>query len=123
MYLENSEIKFIYAKGRNSETNEIETSYIKVFDGMECIGLSSSMNGALTLVDNYMSEYNYINEVDWEKIPIDTKVLVSNDGETWYHRHFGGTQDGSPTVYADGKTSWTKIGKPLKYMFIKLVEE
>ena len=124
MYKQNSEIKFILVKLKDSETHETKVSYVEAWDGMECIGISDSMDEAVISVNNYILNQNYIeNNIDWEKIPIDTKVLVSNDGETWYHRHFGGTQDGSPTVYADGKTSWTKIGKPLKYMFIKLAEE
>ena len=49
-------------------------------------------------------------EIDWRKVPIDTKVLVK-DGEyhEWIKRYFAGVApSGKPMVFLDGKTSWTK---------------
>lgn len=45
--------------------------------------------------------------VDWSKVPIDTPVLVSSDGEIWYRRHFAGMRDGKPETYDLGATSWS----------------
>lgn len=43
---------------------------------------------------------------------VDTKVLVSNDGENWCKRHYAGfNSDSSEQPYKawmDGKTEWTK---------------
>lgn len=45
--------------------------------------------------------------VDWSKVPVDTKVLVSDDGEEWHKQHFAKRKrDGFYTWY-DGATSWT----------------
>lgn len=45
-------------------------------------------------------------EVEWNKAPIDTPVLVSNNGEKWYRRYFAGVNDeGKPLVFPDGRTS------------------
>lgn len=46
--------------------------------------------------------------VDWSKVPIDTPVLASADGKSWYRRHYAGTDDkGNPKVYLSGHTSWS----------------
>lgn len=52
-------------------------------------------------------------EVDWSKIPIDTKVLVKWDGY-WFRRYFAGVnEEGKPLVFYDGQTSWSKCGRRL----------
>ena len=65
-------------------------------------------------------------EVDWSKVPIDTPVLVSEDGEHWYHRYFAGTNaDNKALVYANGMTRWaakTAISGPEQWLYIKLAE-
>lgn len=45
--------------------------------------------------------------VDWSKVPIDTPVLVSSDGEIWYRRYFAGVRDGKLETYNSGATSWS----------------
>lgn len=45
--------------------------------------------------------------VDWSKVPIDTPVLASWDGERWYHRYFSGVRDGKPETYDSGATLWS----------------
>lgn len=45
--------------------------------------------------------------VDWSKIPVDAKVLVSNDGEEWYFRHFAKYEDGKIYCFNNGYSSFT----------------
>lgn len=45
--------------------------------------------------------------VDWSKVPIDTPVLVSNDGKRWCRRYFAGKRDGKQKAYVVGATSWS----------------
>ena len=47
-------------------------------------------------------------EVDWLKVPIDAKVLVSYDGINWYRRYFAGIDacTNERLVWLDGATSW-----------------
>jgi hypothetical protein len=45
--------------------------------------------------------------VEWSKVPIDTPVLVSSDGEIWYRRYFAGMRDGKLETYNSGATSWS----------------
>ena len=46
-------------------------------------------------------------EVDWSIVPVDTPVLISEDGVNWLRRYFAGMRDGKPLVYSNGATSWS----------------
>lgn len=46
-------------------------------------------------------------EVDWSKVEVDTKVLVSDNAENWYPRHFAKYEDGKVYSWVRGKTSYT----------------
>lgn len=56
--------------------------------------------------------HSYIAEVTvWDKVPVNTKVLVSTNGHDWERRHFAGRiEDGKIGTFADGRTSWTREG-------------
>lgn len=62
--------------------------------------------------------------IDWSKIPRDTKVLVSNDGEKWYKKHFKEYKEDCVepfVVYCFGNTSWTSE-TITAYKYCKLAE-
>ena len=64
-------------------------------------------------------------EVDWSKVPVDTPVLVSNDGKEWSRRHFSRVVDGIPCTWMYGSTSWTahnNHNNEITYHYIKLGE-
>ena len=45
--------------------------------------------------------------LDWSKVPIDTKILVSEDGEYWIRRYFAKYEGGHIYAFSDGATSFT----------------
>ena len=47
--------------------------------------------------------------VDWSWVPVDTKLLVSDDGMEWYRRHFAKYEDGKVYCFNDGYTSFTIV--------------
>lgn len=53
----------------------------------------------------------YLGIVDWENVPVDTKVFVSDDGRNWERRHFKcydkENNKGKCVCFADGRTSWS----------------
>ncbi len=61
-------------------------------------------------------------ETDWAKVPIDTPVLVSNDGKEWRRRHFSRVVNGIPHAWMYGSTSWTAHNNETTYHYIKLAE-
>lgn len=66
-------------------------------------------------------------EIDWSKIPVDTKVLVKNgeNGE-WNKRYFAGFINGEVTTFSNGMTSWStsRSNNPIlvSWKYAKLVE-
>lgn len=46
-------------------------------------------------------------KVDWSKVPVDTPILVSNSGETWFPRYFAKYENGIVYVWSGGATSWS----------------
>lgn len=80
------------------DNDDIETCEECVFNG-EC--------GSEENIRNWLdAEYQ---EVDWSKVPIDTKVLVSDDNENWNRGYFAGYNRQNKVIYTFryGATSWT----------------
>lgn len=100
----------------NSNTNiaiDIVTNEIVPCKGLTCIRclFSSDNNDGVSCYGNtikwLLAEYREP-EIDWSKVAVDTPVLVSSDGVNWYRRYFADVDDdGTPLVFADGRTSWT----------------
>ena len=65
-------------------------------------------------------------EVDWSEVPIDTKVLVSDDNENWDRGYFAGYDRRNKVIYAFplGATSWTNedMGRT-EWRYVKLAED
>ena len=66
----------------------------------------------LTLDEILQMEFEEIVDVDWSKVQIDTKILVSEDGEDWYRRHFAKYKNGIIYAFPDGLSSFTARYKP-----------
>ena len=72
---------------------------------------------------NRILEMEFEEVIDWNKIPVDTKVLVNNDnGVVWDKRYFKEYKDGFFIVFSDGKTSWTGSYTTM-YKVCKLAKE
>ena len=66
-------------------------------------------------------------EIDWSKVPVDTKVYVRNYKENeWTPRYFARVSStGIPLVWSNGLTSFTSVGDSgmVYWNYIKLAEE
>ena len=83
--------------------------------------LKEEANGTLELYNEnevgitnlcYVSEIinlEFEEVIDWSKVPVDTKVLVSDDGKEWSRRHFAKYEDGKVYCFNDGYTSFTIV--------------
>ena len=96
-----------------------EGQYWKVFKTVLTNGnyydLKNNLDEELS-TNYYMSkiaELDFEEVVDWSKVPVDTKILVSDcingAGEVikWRRRHFAKYEDGKVYAWVDGKTSFT----------------
>ena len=66
----------------------------------------------LTLDEILQMEFEEIVDADWSKIPVDTKILVSEDGIDWYRRYFAKYENGIIYAFPDGLSSFTARYKP-----------
>ena len=63
--------------------------------------------------------------IDWSKVPVDTKVLVSIDGEEWYGRYFAKYIDDRVYCFDSGATSFSvdRDSYISAWEYVKLYEE
>lgn len=54
-------------------------------------------------------------DIDWEKVPVDTPVIVWSSDNCSYNRYFSGIKDGRFSAYSDGRTSWSSITDNICY--------
>lgn len=52
-------------------------------------------------------EFRKVYNIDWSKVDVDTKILVSNDDKRWYHAHFAMFENDTIYTFSDGTTSFT----------------
>lgn len=54
-------------------------------------------------------------DIDWERVPIDTPVIVWNTDSEQYRRYFSGIKNECFGAYTDGRTSWSSITGNIRY--------
>lgn len=61
---------------------------------------------------NYIAIEDHIDVVDWENVPVDTKIIVSHStGSIDYCRYFAEYKDGKVYTWDYGATSWSSDAK------------
>lgn len=84
-------------------------------DGKDCLSEKFNLE--------HISTMEFTEIVNWETVSIDTKVLVSEDGEFWYKRYFAGRKDGENYHFSNGTTSWSSgFNRKESYKHYKLAE-
>ena len=103
---------------KNGELIDCNSKYIEDCD--KCL-----FNGECRVEEKIRNWLNAeYQEVDWSKVPIDTKVLVSDNGINWYRRYFAGVDrcTNERLAWLDGATSWAnRSTRPWKH--VKLYKE
>ena len=66
----------------------------------------------ISLDEILQMEFEEIVDVDWSKVSVDTKILVSEDGKDWYRRYFAKYEGGIIYAFPDGLSSFTARYKP-----------
>ena len=64
--------------------------------------------------------------IDWSKMPVDTKVLVSRNGEDWYRRYFAKYENDKVYCFDSGATSFSVQDDNFDispWEYVKLYEE
>ena len=58
------------------------------------------------------------NLINWDEIPMDTKVLVSGDGIKWFPAHFAMYDDGCFYAWEFGKSS-QEVFRPTEFYMVR----
>ena len=81
-------------------------------------------------IESEMHLFYIVNEefeevIDWSKMPVDTKVLVSKDGENWLRRYFAKYENGKVYFFSCGASSYSvdDISNVLSWEYVKLYQE
>ena len=83
-----------------------EIKITKIYDLSEYAHMSLEFS-----TENRDLLWNVEDEVDWDEVEVDTKVLVRNNpDDNWLKRHFAKYEDGKVYVFNDGRTSWSSRG-------------
>ena len=100
--------------------------------------VEKSFTGLLTLknvesygyIESEMHIFDIVNGefeevIDWSKIPVDTKMLVSNGGEIWHKRYFAKYEDGEVYCFSCGASSFSidDISSVASWKHYKLYQE
>lgn len=75
-----------------------------------------------------LNEYKELEEpeVDWSKIPIDTKIYVKDkEKDKWIKRYFARYEKGEIYAWSSGHTSWNASGEDdaMSWEYAKLAED
>lgn len=74
---------------------------------------------------NYIAIEDYIDVVDWSKVPVDTPILVKNRYEDcWHKRYFAKYENRVVFAFSCGSTQWSNDGDTLvSYDEAKLADD
>lgn len=76
------------------------------------------------LTELFELDFKKVYDVDWSKVEVDTKILVSTDNIKWYRRYFAKYENGKVYAYPNGTTSFTyDCREVLPWKYAKLYEE
>ena len=99
-----SNLKYFNDDLSSSLFTEIEIT--KVYDLSEYAHMSLEFS-----TENRDLLWGIEDKVDWNKVEVDTKVLVRNKtDDNWLKRHFAKYEDGKVYVFKNGRTSWSNKG-------------
>lgn len=119
--------------GKRYKTNEDNENVYVITKGVNRFYLEviRGIGRHTCILSSDLLERDFEEVVDWSKVPVDTKILVSNcingAGEVieWKKRYFAKYENGIVYAWNDGKTSFTAEldGSCMNWEFAKLYEE
>lgn len=63
--------------------------------------------------------------IDWSKVPVDTKVVVSKDNKLWFRRYFAKYEDGRIYCFRSGASSFSADDEDdiMDWKYVKLYQK
>lgn len=81
------------------------------------------LNDFYTLKQILDLDFKKVYDVDWSKVEVDTKILVSEDGDVWCKRYFAKYENDKVCTFAGGATSFSEGGYYISWKYAKLYKE
>ena len=81
------------------------------------------LNDFYTLKQILDLDFKKVYDVDWSKVEVDTKILVSEDGDVWYKKYFAKYENGKVCTFIGGATSFSSGGYFISWKYAKLYKE
>lgn len=89
----------------------------------ECCKFSQGSCDCITTMSKWLEEEYKEPPVDWTKVKVDTKILVTNFLEDeWYKRYFAKYENGKVYAFNEGSTSWS-ADTTIRWDYAKLWED
>lgn len=85
-------------------------------------GTLNNLNNFYSLKQIMHLDFKKVYDVDWAKVDVDTKILVSNDYIRWYRRYFAKYENDEVFAFMNGTTSYTD-NTCTTWKYAKLYEE
>lgn len=76
-----------------------------------------------TLTELFDLEFKKVYDIDWSKVDVDTKILVSYDGNVWRRRYFAKYENDKVYAFVGGATSFSNRGSYISWKYAKLYKE
>ena len=76
-----------------------------------------------TLTELFDLDFKKVYDVDWSKVEVDTKILVSTDNIKWYRRYFAKYENDKVCAFIGGATSFSSGGYYTSWKYAKLYKE
>lgn len=96
----------IYIDDKEGVKWKVEQKYKDIFD------LYDNENDSISYYEYGISELvemNFEEDIDWSKVPVDTKILVRNYKENkWKKRYFAKYENGTVYAWYNGGTSYSQ---------------
>lgn len=87
---------------------------VKLEDGTETIEAARGLQGdCFQFGETVFTPYS-----EWDEVPVDTPLKVSNDGRKWYNVHFAEYKCGRVHVWSGGRTSHSACDNRITLTFL-----
>ena len=120
-------IKEVIEKCNNGDcvvdSNNRKWTVIKGFNIADLTSGFSFISDLYRLNELFDLDFKKVYDVDWSKVEVDTKILVSEDGDVWGKRYFAKYENDKVCTFAGGATSFSTDGYYISWKYAKLYKE
>ena len=105
------------------DSNNRKWTVIKGFNIADLTSGFSFISDLYRLNELFDLDFKKVYDVDWTKVEVDTKILVSNSGDVWCKKYFAKYENDKVCTFAGGATSFSTDGYYISWKYAKLYKE